>query len=67
MRQLIYSDTITVRTDADLRRAIDAAAERDGASASEWVRRALGTIVRTDDPPRSPTPAAPVRVLPVAA
>lgn len=67
MRPLVYSDTITIRTDADLRRAIDAAAEREGASAREWVRRALGTIVRTDEPPRSPTPAAPALVLPVAA
>ena len=67
MRPLVYSDTITVRTDADLRRAIDAAAEHEGASASEWVRRALRSIVRTDGPPRSPTPAAPAVVLPVAA
>jgi hypothetical protein len=42
MRPLVYSDTITIRMDADLRRAIDAAAQREGASASEWVRRALG-------------------------
>nr|WP_042672311.1 hypothetical protein [Methylobacterium sp. B34] len=55
MRPLVYSDTITVRTNADLRRAIDAAAEREGASASEWVRRALGSIVRIDTP-RSPSP-----------
>jgi hypothetical protein len=67
MRPLIYSDTITIRTDADLRRAIGAAAERDGASASEWVRRALRPIVWTDEPPRSPTPAAPAVALPVAA
>jgi hypothetical protein len=68
MRPLVYSDTITVRTDADLRRAIDAAAEREGASASEWVRRALGSIVRSDDPPSTPpAPAAPAVSLPVAA
>lgn len=67
MRPLVYSDTITVRTDAELRRAIDAAAQREGASASEWVRRALGSIVRADGPPRSPTPAAPAAALPVAA
>lgn len=67
MRPLVYSDTITIRTDADLRRAIDAAAERDGASASEWVRRALGAIVRPEGPPRSPTPAAPAVSLQAAA
>jgi negative regulator of replication initiation len=59
MRPLVYSDTITVRTDADLRRAIDAAAQREGASASDWVRRALGTIVRTNEPRPPSPPAAP--------
>lgn len=67
MRRLVYSDTITIRTDADLRRAIDAAAQREGASASEWVRRALGSIVAPQDPPRPPAPAAPAVVLPAAA
>lgn len=65
MRPLNFDTTITIRTDADLRRAIDAAAEREGASASEWVRRALGSIVRPDDP--RPLPPAPAIVLPVAA
>lgn len=50
MRPLVYSDTITIRTNAELRRAIDAAAQREGASASEWVRRALGAVVQTDAP-----------------
>lgn len=67
MRPLVYSDTITVRTDADLRRSIDAAAQREGASASEWVRQALGAIIRTDGPRRSPTPAAPAVALRAAA
>lgn len=67
MRPLNFDTTITIRTDADLRRAIDAAAQRAGASASEWVRRALVSIVAPDDLPRSPTPAAPAAALPVAA
>ncbi|MGT2488628.1 hypothetical protein ACU4GA_27305 [Methylobacterium oryzae CBMB20] len=68
MRPLVYSDTITVRTDADLRRAIDAAAEREGASASEWVRRALGSIVQTDSPSSpSPRPSGPSAALQAAA
>ena len=66
MRPLVYSDTITIRTDADLRRAIDAAAERDGASASEWVRRALASVVRLDEQPPTP-PAAPAIALQAAA
>jgi hypothetical protein len=66
MRLLNYDSTITVRTDADLRRAIDAAAEREGASASEWVRRALGSIVRSDYPPPNP-PAAPAIAMRAAA
>ncbi|MCJ2061895.1 toxin-antitoxin system HicB family antitoxin [Methylobacterium sp. J-088] len=64
MRPLVYSDTITIRTDADLRRAIAAAAQREGASASEWVRRALGTIVGSNDthPPFPPAAPAAMRV-----
>ena len=45
MRPLVYSDTITVRTDAGLRAAINAAAEREGATASDWVRKSLAAIV----------------------
>jgi len=67
MRPLVYSDTITIRTDADLRRAIDAAAEREGASASEWVRRALASIIAPNDPNPPAPPAASAVVLPVAA
>ena len=66
MRPLVYSDTITIRTDADLRRAIDAAAMREGASASEWVRRALGAIVQADDPPPTPPAASAVALQAVA-
>ncbi|MDP4026802.1 ribbon-helix-helix protein, CopG family [Methylobacterium sp. NEAU 140] len=66
MRPLNYGSTITIRTDADLRRAIDAAARREGASASDWVRRALAATVRPDDPPPPPS-AAPAAALPVAA
>lgn len=36
-----YPITFTMRTDAELRAAIDAAAAREGSSASEWVRRVL--------------------------
>lgn len=45
MRPLNFNSTITVRTDEDLRRAINAAAEREDVSASAFVRRALGTMV----------------------
>lgn len=45
MRPLVYSDTITVRTDADLRRAIDAAARRENTTASDWLRKTVATIV----------------------
>lgn len=41
MRPLIYSGTITIRTDAELRDAIDAAAARDSVSASDLLRRTL--------------------------
>lgn len=41
MRPLIFSDTITIRTDADLRAAIDAAAAREAVSASDLLRRTL--------------------------
>ena len=67
MRPLVYSDTITVRTDADLRRAIDAAAQREGASASEWVRRALGTLVASKDSPRALASSSPAMSLQAAA
>lgn len=58
MRANTLDATITIRTDASLRRAIDAAASREGASASDWVRRALAAIVGSDDPPTTPPPAA---------
>ena len=45
MRPLVYSNTITVRTDADLRRAIDAAARRENTTASDWIRKAVAAIV----------------------
>ncbi|TXN76067.1 ribbon-helix-helix protein, CopG family [Methylobacterium sp. WL18] len=67
MRPLNFDATITIRTDADLRRAIDAAARREGASASEWVRQALGAIVAPKDPPCSPTPVALAVILSLAA
>ncbi|WP_409565150.1 toxin-antitoxin system HicB family antitoxin [Methylobacterium sp. J-078] len=53
MRPLVYSDTITIRTDADLRAAIAAAAEREGASASDWVRRALASVTSGSMPSAS--------------
>lgn len=45
MRPLVFSDTITIRTDRDLREAINSAAKRDGASASEFLRSTLRTAV----------------------
>ncbi|CAO4195755.1 hypothetical protein [Methylorubrum extorquens] len=41
MRPLVFSDTITIRTDAKLRAAIDAAVAREAASASDLLRRTL--------------------------
>lgn len=41
MRPLVFSDTITIRTDAELRAAIDAAAAREAVSASDLLRRTL--------------------------
>ena len=45
MRPVVYSDANMIRTNADLRRAINTAAQRGGGSAGEWVRRALGLIL----------------------
>ena len=67
MRPLVYSDTITVRTDADLRRAIDDAARRENTTASDWLRKAVAAIVATDDPHLTPAPAAPAVAMPMAA
>lgn len=41
MRPLVFSDTVTIRTDAELRAAIDAAAAREAVSASDLLRRTL--------------------------
>jgi hypothetical protein len=67
MRPLVYSDTITVRTDADLRRAINAAARRENTTASDWLRKAVATIVATDGSPLTPAPDAPAAAMPMAA
>lgn len=55
MRPLNFDATITVRTDADLRRAIDAAARRENTTASDWIRKAVAAIVA----PSSDTSSAP--------
>lgn len=44
MRPLVFADTISVRTDAELRARIEAAAAIEGASASDWVRRTLASV-----------------------
>lgn len=44
MRPLHYDSTFTVRTDADLRAAIAAAAAREGSTPSTWIRNALAAI-----------------------
>lgn len=67
MRPLVYSDTITVRTDADLRRAIDAAARRENTTASDWLRKAVAAIVAVDEPPLTPRPTASAAAMPMAA
>ena len=56
MRPLVFESSLTVRTDANLRAAIEAAAAREGASTSEWVRRALASIA---PPPPRPAGARP--------
>lgn len=50
MRPLNYGSSLTVRTPVDLRAAIEAAAERENASASEWVRKALATVASSPPP-----------------
>ena len=44
MRPLQYDSTFTARANSDLRAAIAAAAEREGASTSDWVRRSLASV-----------------------
>lgn len=64
MRARIYSNTITVRTGAELRAAINEAAAREGASASAWVRRALEAVTRqgsASSPPPFTRPSATAR------
>jgi hypothetical protein len=57
MRPLQFDSAFTVRANSDLRAAIVAAAERKGASASDWVHRALASIVAVQ-----PSTAPPVQV-----
>jgi hypothetical protein len=64
----INLDTILiVRTDRELHAALHGAARREGTTASALVRKAVAAIVDPEDPPRTPTPAAPAMSLPVAA
>lgn len=56
MRPLIFTDQIVVRTDADLRAAIDAAAAREGSTPSTWIRNTLAAIA-----PVTPQAAQPTR------
>ncbi|KQT55422.1 hypothetical protein ASG52_24785 [Methylobacterium sp. Leaf456] len=57
MRPLVFSDTITIRTDAELRAAIDAAAARSSVSASDLLRRTLRSALL--DTPRLSSPSRP--------
>lgn len=67
MRPLNLDTILIVRTDRELHAALHGAARREGTTASALVRKAVAAIVAPEDPPRSPTPAAPAIVLPVAA
>lgn len=57
MRPLVFGKSLTVRTDAGLRAAIEAAAAEDGASASCWVRRAIARAVEQGGPARPGAPS----------
>lgn len=57
MRPLVFTDQIVVRTDADLRAAIDAAAAREGSTPSTWIRNALASVVPAPAGIAPPRPA----------
>jgi hypothetical protein len=60
------SRTRIFRADPALDAALEAGAARAGVNVSAFMRRALASVVRPDEPPPTP-PAAPAVVLPVAA
>ena len=54
MRPLQFGSTITVRLPDDVRELVEAAAERESADLSSWVRRALASVATSSVPGSSP-------------
>ena len=48
MRPLVFKGRITIRTDAQLRAAIEAEAARGSVTASDWIRTTLAAAVLQD-------------------
>ena len=67
MQPLNLDTVLIVRTDRELHAALHGVARREGTTASALVRRAVASIIAPEDPPRSPTPAAPAVALQAAA